>query len=677
MIRPRALVLFLLAGLTPAQEVFTPYHVARLQYVAAALMAPDGGAVAYVKVVPRRPFQDPDGPAWTELWLVTPDRRVRGYITGRVNVRSVRWLPDGSGLTYLARREGVKVTCLYKIPRDGGESVRLLKHRTAIGAYDVSPDGRHVAFLAPDPVPARVRELHKKGFNAEVYEENLRPVRVWIAPLDGKGKPRRLNLPGSAVGVVWSPRGDRLAVSLARSPLVDDRYMARKLHFVDPATGEILAKVANPGKLGAFRFSPDGRHLAFLSAADLHDPHAGRLVVVSAEGGKFRDLLPDLKEADVQDFAWQDRETLLYIRNQGCGTAFEEVSLAGDRKTIFPRGRVILLSLSLSRDGRAAAFVAETPRHPREVYYMRHGMEGPERLTDSNPWLQGLRLARQEVIRYRARDGLELEGVLIHPLERHGEERVPLIVCVHGGPEAHIRNGWLTRYAYPGQVGAARGFAVFYPNYRGSTGRGVAFAKLDHGDPAGKEFDDLVDGVEHLVRIGLVDRRRVGVTGGSYGGYAAAWCATFHTKHFAAAVMFAGISDKISKAGTTDIPNEIYLVHDRFRPWENWELALKRSPIYYAPQARTPILILHGKADPRVHPSQSLELYRYLKVIGKVPVRLVFYPGEGHGNRRAASRFDLSLRQLRWFEHYLKGPGGSPPPPEVDYRRHLGTATGG
>jgi dipeptidyl aminopeptidase/acylaminoacyl peptidase len=270
-------------------------------------------------------------------------------------------------------------------------------------------------------------------------------------------------------------------------------------------------------------------------------------------------------------------------------------------------------------------------------------------------------------VRYRARDGLELEGLLIRPMDAQPGVRYPLILVAHGGPESHYSNGWLTSYSSPGQVAAARGFAVFYPNYRGSTGRGVAFSKLSQADAAGKEFDDLVDGVDHLVGMGLVERARVGITGGSYGGYASAWAATRYSDRFAASVMHVGISDNVSKFGTSDIPYELNLVHHRKWPWEDWTYFLERSPIYHVDKSRTPILILHGADDPRVHPGQSLELYRHLKVRTKTPVRLVLYPGEGHGNRRAASRLDYNLRLMQWMEHYLKGPGGAPPAPELSY----------
>ena len=325
--------------------------------------------------------------------------------------------------------------------------------------------------------------------------------------------------------------------------------------------------------------------------------------------------------------------------------------------------------MSLAEDGKTVALVGSTARHPSEAYLGQLGGEPPRRLTDSNPWLEDVVLAPQRLVRWQARDELELEGVLIEPLQREQGARVPLVMLVHGGPEAHRRDGWLTSYSRPAQVLAARGFAVFFPNYRGSTGRGVEFSKLGQRDAAGAEFDDLVDGVDHLIETGLVDRDRVGVSGGSYGGYATAWLSSRYSERFAAGVMFVGISNVISKTLTTDIPEEEYLVHALERPWDDWKGYLERSPIYWAGQGETPLLVLHGEDDPRVSVTQSEEMYRALKVHGTAPVRLVLYPGEGHGNRRAASRYDVMLRLLRWMEQYLD-PDGSDELPEyrLDYR---------
>jgi dipeptidyl aminopeptidase/acylaminoacyl peptidase len=328
----------------------------------------------------------------------------------------------------------------------------------------------------------------------------------------------------------------------------------------------------------------------------------------------------------------------------------------------------ILMGVSGCQSGTAVAVVGHTSNHPPEVYlFETFEWEEPRRLTDSNPWLKDMKFAKQEVIKYKAKDGLELEGVLIRPLNEEKGKRYPLVLNVHGGPEAHYSNGWTTNYNALGQVAAAKGMAVFYPNYRGSTGYGVEFSMKGQKEAGGKEFDDLIDGVDHLIKMGLVDEKKVGITGGSYGGYATAWGATYYSHRFAAGVMFVGISDWISCAGTTDIPHEMNLVHHRKWLWDDWDYFKKASPINYLDKHKTPLLIMHGKADPRVNPGQSLELYRHLKVRNQAPVRLVLYPGEGHGNRRAASRLDYNLRALQWMEHYLKGPGGKMPAMELDY----------
>ncbi|MCS6952539.1 MAG: S9 family peptidase [Bryobacterales bacterium] len=645
----------------------TPQEVVRLRSVTEAAIAPDGSAIAYVLRVPRRPIQDPDGPAWAELHLVRRDGTVVPFVTGDVTVSQIAWMPDGRTISFLAKRGGDKFTSLYGIAADGGEARRLVSHGSDITGYSWAPDGRRVAFLATEPLPEAKQKRRDQGFTQRVYEEDWRAVRVWLATVGpDSNPPRALELPGSASELHWSPAGDRIAVALAPTPLVDDDYMNRKLHVVEVDTGRVRARLENPGKLGAVRWSPDGKYLAFLSAADRNDPAAGRLMVAPAEGGAPRNVLEDLG-GHVTDLAWLGPSVLAYTEARGTGSAVRSVRPDGSGgKILAGPGGPVFTSLTASRDGRWLAFVAHTPRHPPEVYLLGGGAS-PSRLTRSNPWLDEERLAPQEVIRFRARDGLELEAVLIRPRDEQKGSRYPLILDVHGGPEAHYSHGWLTSYLNPGQMAAAKGMAVLAVNYRGSTGRGVEFSKLGQGDPAGKEFDDLIDAIEHLTRMGLADPKRVGITGGSYGGYASAWAATRYSERFAAAVMFVGLSELVSFFGTTDIPHEFHDVHFRKWPWEAWELMRERSPLAHLDKHRTPLLILHGEADPRVHPSQSLLLYRYLKLRGQAPVRLVLYPGEPHGNQRAASRLDYSLRMLQWFEHYLNGPGGAPPPYELDY----------
>ena len=682
---PASILAFLLlaaaASTAVAQERFTPWHVAKLRMATAAAVSPDGAHIAYVLSVPRTPLAEPDGAAWNELHVVQVASNTRTpYVTGHVSVSQPQWTADGRGISFLAKRDGDDARSLYVIPLGGGEARRVLAFETDIASYDWRPDGRSVAFLATPRKSKALEEIQKKGFTQEIFEETTPEVGVYLADVGEHataGTPRRLELTGSASRALWSPDGKRLAVVLAPTPLVDDDLMQRRVHVVDPGNGKVLASLANPGKLDRVAWSPDGTAIAIVSGEDLHDPAAGRLLLKPVEGGAWTDLLPAY-EGHVRDFAWRDRDTLVFIGDEGVETLLGTVRRDGtDRRTLLPAGGPVLSGIDVPRTGATLALLADTPAHPQEVYAFGSPAAGLTRLTESNPWLADVRFAPQEVVKFQARDGLALEGVLIRPLDAKPGTRYPLILTVHGGPEAHDRNGWRTTYSSPGQVAAAQGFAVFYPNYRGSTGRGVAFSKLSQGDPAGREFDDLVDAAKHLAAIGLVDEKKVGITGGSYGGYATAWASTKLTEHFAAGVMFVGISNKISKVGTTDIANEEFLVHARKRPWDDWTFFLQRSPIYYAEQSRTPLLILHGKEDPRVHPTQSLELYRYLKLHGKAPVRLVWYPGEGHGNRRAASRLDYNLRMLRWFEHYLKGTGGEPPDHEVDYRPPTAREEGG
>ncbi len=651
----------------------TPEDIARTRGVSSAKISPDGQYVAYTLSIPRRPWEEDSGSAWGELHVVDMKGNSRAFVTGEVHVGHIAWTPDGRGIAFLAKRGGDEHKSLYIIPIDGGEAMKVLEHETSISSYSFSPDGSQVAMLATAEEDKDEKKLKDKGFDAEIYEEQLEHVQVWIASVGDAGdgddsEARSLDLSGSASAVQWSPDGGKLAVVLAPTPLIDDKYMKSRVRIVDVVSGEVVGKLDNPGKLGPVRWSPDGKTLAMIAGGDAHDPAAGRLMVGSAGGGALDDILPDYM-GHVQSIAWQDSDTIMFVGDVGCFTTVGKVDSDGSKpRTLVEKGGVILSGVSLAVDGRLASFLGSDPTHPREVYVMKHGDTSARRLTDSNPWLRDVELAKQEVVEYSARDGLKVEGILIRPLHMEDGKRYPLVQCVHGGPEAHIRNDWVTNYSRPGQVFAAKGYVVFYPNYRGSTGRGVAYSKMGQADYAGPEFDDLVDAIEHFVSVEkIVDRKKSGITGGSYGGFASAWAATKLTEHFAASVMFVGISDQISKSGTTDIPNEMQMVHSLRWPWDHWDWFRERSPLYYVEQARTPILILHGKNDPRVHPSQSMELYRYLKVIGKTPVRLVLYPGEGHGNRKSAGRLDYCLRLLRWMDHYLMGPGGDPPAHELDY----------
>ncbi len=668
-----ALVTLVLMSLpVMASQGMSLEQIARLQSVGQVAVSPDGRHIAYTRTVPRDLETEDDGPAWNQLHVIDAAGNSRPFISGQVNVGSISWLPDSQAIAFLAQRGDDSQRQLYTIPVAGGEAERRTRLDSAVAGYSFSPDGSRVALIALEPQSAEDRRMAERGFDQIIFEEDWRPRRLWILDLEAQGaEPQMVEVEGSVQEVQWSPAGDRLALKVTPRQLVDDTLMFQRLRIVSP-DGEELGRIENPGKLGPMAWSPDGQQLAFIGTDTIQDTREGRLLVASSSGGEWRNLLPNL-DGHVWHVGWREPGEVVFISYEGVEARVGQINARGRNEvTLLQRDGLVFDALSIADDGRLV-FGASTPEHPREVYALSRRNLEPERLTRSNPWLDEVRLARQEVVTYAASDGLEIEGLLIWPLDYDEDQSYPLILAVHGGPEAHYSNGWLTTYNLPGQHAAAQGYFMFYPNYRGSTGRGVEFALTSQGRPAMEEFSDLVDGVDYLIARGLVDPERVGITGGSYGGYASAWGATYYSERFAAAVMNVGISDKISMLGTSDIPQELYLVHYLTWPWEDWDLFVQASPIFFAHRAQTPILILHGDADPRVDPTQSRILYRYLSLQeNPPPVRLVLYRGEGHGNQRAASRWDYSLRLMRWMDHYLKGDGGAPPDYRLDYGLNLG-----
>jgi dipeptidyl aminopeptidase/acylaminoacyl peptidase len=277
----------------------------------------------------------------------------------------------------------------------------------------------------------------------------------------------------------------------------------------------------------------------------------------------------------------------------------------------------------------------------------------PSRITESNPGLSELPRGRQETVRYEASDGLEIEGVVIRPVGFREGVRYPLLVIVHGGPESQFLDAWINSYSRPGHAFAERGFFVFFPNYRGSTGRGVAYAKADHNDLGGREFQDVLDGIRHLADQGWIDPERVGMMGGSYGGYFTALAVTKHSDRFAAGVELFGITNWESFLGQSDIPIENAMVHWDLWCYDHVELCREASPIAHIGKAHTPTLILQGKEDLRVPKAQSDELYAALRW-KEVPVEYVVYPREEHGFRERAHRVDALTRILGWMTRYLR-----------------------
>ena len=664
--------------LVASAEGITPKQILDLQQVGATDLSPDGKWAAYT-VRENRALDEEAGGGWSRLWIVSTNGGApRPYIAGDVSVGSPKFSPDGQYIAFTLKRGEDAKTQVWAIPVGGGEAQAVTASKTGVSGWSWSHDGASLFYVESEGPSADEKKLKKKGFLPRYYEENLEDRLLKHVPFSFGGEiaDAKTLVDGMAVWNIHpGPTGRFVAYGASANALVDQQYMFQDLYLYDLKTGESRLLVDLPGKAGSFRLSPDERHLYYTAAASRSDHAVSSLFVVATAGGEPQNLTAPGFEGHIRAAAWRDNKTLLFQADEGVHPTLSLQSLnnkAGDRKLLFDGEKHdLVVGMPATRPGQKKMLVVgHNGTTPRELYVIE-GQGAPKRLTFHNEYLKDVQLGEQKVVRWTARDGLELEGILILPVG--GKLPAPLIMDVHGGPESNERNGWMSRYASPAQAMAARGYAIFFPNYRGSTGRGLEFAASAFGDPAGAEFDDVVDAVDHLIAEGIADRDRVGVMGGSYGGYATNWLVTKYSDRFAAGVGFVGVSNLISKRFLTDIPYEDEYVHMGEPVRETWDLMLERSPVTHAENCKTPLLLLHGDSDPRVHPAQSQELYRALKMAGHPAVRLVFYPGEGHGNRKRFGREDAVYRTMAWFDHYLLD--GNPwdgPMPALDYSEEIG-----
>jgi dipeptidyl aminopeptidase/acylaminoacyl peptidase len=659
-----------LAGAATAQDVFTVEDLFNLEYATSARISPDGKWIAYT-VSRARKTGDEAGGRYAELYVVSTDRgAVRPFITGEVSVSGVRWTPDSKAVSFLMTRGDKAKRQVWAIRVDGGEAVQTTKSKSNVITYRWHPGGAKLAYTAVPPKSKREKELAKKGYGFIYYEENWKHRNLYVVHVEdyrAKGEPERLTDDITVWSFEYSDDGDRIAFGGSEKNLIDYRYSFQKIYLMDATTGDYRQFSSNPGKLGNYAFSPDGKFVAYTAALTQNDHAVSQIFVQPVDGGKAANLTPPEFVGNAYWAAWKDNNTVVFMAGERVWNTLSTVKRkGGDRKILLHSSDTgaVFNTPSFTKGFKKVAFTASSPTEPQDVYYWP-GKGKVKRLTNLNPWLADRKLGKREVVRHTARDGLEVEGLLNYPVDYQPGQRYPLVVQVHGGPESHHRNNWRTYYSRPVQVLNGRGYFVFLPNYRSSTGYGIDRPMSTLGDAAGKEFDDIADAIQYLVDQRLVDAERVGLGGGSYGGFAAAWFATYYTDLVKAVVMFVGISDLVSKRSTTDIPWEELYVHSGKKLEEMWEFSLERSPIYHAHQSKTATLIVGGASDSRVHPSQSLEMYRRLKMNDHPATRLVQYPGEGHGNRKMPGRRDVALRTLQWYDWYVKDgkPIDGPMPP--------------
>jgi dipeptidyl aminopeptidase/acylaminoacyl peptidase len=419
-----------------------------------------------------------------------------------------------------------------------------------------------------------------------------------------------------------------------------DEYTER-IFAVQVADGTMKELVKPRGPFGEMRVAPDGKTISYVGAReDGPEPHDLMLLPVTAHAA--RNLTGASLDRPVLDYHWSKDGSVVMVGANGFSSLLVTYSADGARQDLSatpgPAGAMALT-------GGEIAFVSQGATRPQEVWLWDQ-KSAPKQITHLNDSWKQYSLSELELYTYRSFDGTEIQAALLKPRGADGKSKLPLIALIHGGPTGR----WADSIETWGHLLAAHGYAVFYPNIRGSVGYGQKFVEANRGDWGGGDFKDVMAGVEDLVKRGIADPDRLGIGGWSYGGYMAEWAIT-QTNVFKAAVSGAGMANLISEFGTEDHPagdEWFYGV-----PWEQPEGFLNSSPFVHLKKAKTPTLVLQGDADTVDPLGQSQELYRGLKRYG-VETELVVYPREPHGFREEKHLVDRLNRILAWYEKYLK-----------------------
>lgn len=662
----------------PTPGRITPDDLLSFKSVSDAQFSPDGTRVAFVL---GDSYKFESANPKSRIWMVSvQDLSLRPLSSGNRTDNLPRWSPDGKTLAFASDRLEDGQKQIYLLPVEGGEAQKLTDIRGPIptprglNSLQWSPDGKLLAFLKEDEQSAEERFRHEQKDDAIEFEKHPKYVRLWVVDV-GSGKARCVSPGGLQIWeFAWSPDSQHFAATVSELPYEWAWYHNQLVRF--PLAGGAASRLFESRYQVALpRWSPDGCKVAFLcSFWSDRGVTAGDIWTVPALGGEARNLSAGI-EASFGWMEWQaDSRSLVAVAHERGMMSLSRLDVSGGERSRLWQGEVTIaesfwprFSMAagpgnarggaesrLSPDELRLAVVREDASHPRDLWVAKIDGAGAVdwvQLTQLHPQAAQLELGNMESIRWKGAGGLEMQGLLVYPVNYQTGDRVPLVTWVHGGPVSAAT----FRYATDGytQLLAASGMAVFLPNYRGSVGRGLAFVEANIGDLGGRDFQDILLGVDHCIQIGVADPERLGIGGWSYGGFMTAWAIT-QTPRFRAAVMGAGISNWLSFHGNS-ILNTWDAMHLNASPYEANGTYRRYSPIHFVTQVKTPTLILHGEKDWDVPPEQSYQFYRALRDL-KVETELVIYPREGHGPNEKMHLRDLMHRVPGWFQKHLAAP---------------------
>lgn len=624
---------------------YTPEMAVDLLTVSDVQMSPDGDRVAFCVA----PVGHVETNPISAIFIAPSDGSSAPVcVTGReCNDSSPRWSPDGSTIAFLSDRAKRGESQLHVLPASGGQPLRLTEFSGGVSSPAWMPGGE--ALTASVSRRALERRAEPSS-EIKVASERTRPRGLVVVPVHGGAG----TAVGPSEGHIWSyaisPDGARIAAFTSPTEDLSDTWDNVQLR-IDPIQSEDspldIGRFSGPPECTAW--SADGRHLTFL-ANKLPEARHGCAWVVDAQTGELAALD---ERGMTQNWIGFDGSSLIVLSVEGqrtrldvadiSGKGWEQIDLSDEIAQHWIRG------VSLSADGRRMALLAEPETAPADVWTTTDG-GSPARVTQMNPQLANVPMTNLEPLNWQSTDGASIDGWLLRPPGAEDGVNLPLVVYVHGGPSWQWGNWFHGTWHDWAHVLAARGFAVLLPNPRGSTGRGGDFTAANENDLGGLDFDDIMTGVDHLIERSIADPDRLGIGGWSYGGFIVAW-AVGKTDRFKAAVAGAAVTNWVSKIGTTDIRrmNEANFpgqLHEQ--PDALWE----RSPIRYLKDVKTPTLIVHGEADPRVPVTQGLEFYLGLQAMG-VDTEFVTYPRQKHAFHERAFQLDLLQRVCDWYEKYL------------------------
>ena len=638
-------------------QAWTPEMQINTKAVGSPRVSPDGKRVVYT--VSDAVMTADKSEYVSQIWMATSDGKENYQVTfGDKSSANPKWSPDGSAIAFTSTRKDNKNN-LFVLRLFGGEAEPLTDVKSGIGNFEWSPDGKWIAYSMSDAKSEDEEKNDKARNDFRWVDENFKLARLYVIPVEkdasGKREVKKLTSDDRQVNDFnWSPDGKTIIFSHVKSPAVND-WPSADISLVDVATAKVAPFATTAAAETSPLYSPDGKWIV-ATVSDMPVRWAGndRIAVYPASGGSPK-VLPLSHDGQPNVLGWMpDSNKIMFTETKGTGTALFEADVAANTVTEDNYQNAAIGQVSMTRIGPAFALsmVVQKTDAPQEVFALSPGARGLTQISHANDSVAKTPVGKTEIIKWKSKDGREIEGLLTYPTGYVAGTKVPMILNIHGGPTGVFVQSYIGgRGVYPLAAFASRGFAILRANPRGSSGYGTEFRYANIKDWGGMDYQDLMTGVDKVIEMGVADPERLGVMGWSYGGYMTSWIIT-QTHRFKAASAGAPVTNLMSFNGTADIPN---FVPDYFggQAWEIPEVYAKHSAMFNIKGVTTPTLIEQGDADVRVPISQGYELYNALKQQG-VPTRMLVLPRQPHGPTEPRMQLAAMQANLDWFEKYLK-----------------------